>query len=311
MSARRILRILRTGLAGLAAVLLVVALAILAHGEWRMWRAHASPPVVPDAPAPPGSATAPVLILLHGAGLNGHMWDAVRRHLDPAYRVIAPDLPGHGTRLDEVFTEEAATTTVAATARSVAPAPVVLVGDSLGGYVAIAAAAAVPPEQLRGLVIGGCTAELGHAAMLRYLRDASLIGIASVFVDPKKFTLKVLDMLGVAPADARAIVGGGVSLRAVPADVRALLYGNFRDRLAAIDRPVLIINGTLDAGSIAGEPAFLAAARHGTSHPFENTGHGVSMRKSAEYAALVNDFAARAFAATDSPPRPTEAPGTP
>lgn len=42
--------------------------------------------------------TDPTLVLLHGATLNSHMWDAVRRDLNPKYRVIAPDLPGHGAR---------------------------------------------------------------------------------------------------------------------------------------------------------------------------------------------------------------------
>ena len=42
--------------------------------------------------------TDPTLVLLHGATLNSHIWDAVRRDLNPKYRVIAPDLPGHGAR---------------------------------------------------------------------------------------------------------------------------------------------------------------------------------------------------------------------
>ena len=62
-----------------------------------------------DRGPPPGKVatvihpTDPTLVLLHGATFNAHMWDAVRRHLDPKYRVIAPDLPGHGSRLGEPF----------------------------------------------------------------------------------------------------------------------------------------------------------------------------------------------------------------
>jgi pimeloyl-ACP methyl ester carboxylesterase len=45
----------------------------------------------------------PTLILLHGATLNGHMWDPIRRHLNPGYRILAPDLPGHGVRRHQSF----------------------------------------------------------------------------------------------------------------------------------------------------------------------------------------------------------------
>src|SRR5450830_853473 len=43
-------------------------------------------------------AGTPVLILIHGATWNGRVWDVVRPQLDTAYRVLTPDLPGHGAR---------------------------------------------------------------------------------------------------------------------------------------------------------------------------------------------------------------------
>ena len=81
-------------------------------------------------PATPETSTAPVLILLHGAGGNQAMWNPVRRHLDPRWRVVALDLPGHGSKSDGHFTLEGAVETVAAEVRRLAPARVVLVGDS-------------------------------------------------------------------------------------------------------------------------------------------------------------------------------------
>jgi pimeloyl-ACP methyl ester carboxylesterase len=38
------------------------------------------------------------LVLLHGVGLDHTMWDAVRALLPADVDVVAPDLPGHGTR---------------------------------------------------------------------------------------------------------------------------------------------------------------------------------------------------------------------
>ena len=42
---------------------------------------------------PPG---APVVVLIHGLGLNRHVWDAHRSRLAQRYRVLTYDLYGHG-----------------------------------------------------------------------------------------------------------------------------------------------------------------------------------------------------------------------
>jgi pimeloyl-ACP methyl ester carboxylesterase len=43
-----------------------------------------------------GEAGAPVVLAVHGNGGHAHWWDALVPHLLPAYRVVAPDLRGHG-----------------------------------------------------------------------------------------------------------------------------------------------------------------------------------------------------------------------
>src|SRR5689334_1905374 len=96
----------------------------------------------------------PALVLIHGATLSGAMWAPLRRHLDPRLQVLAPDLPGHGSRRGERFTLEGAVETVRQAVEALAPAPVLLVGDSLGGYTALSSAAALPQDRLLGLVAG-------------------------------------------------------------------------------------------------------------------------------------------------------------
>jgi pimeloyl-ACP methyl ester carboxylesterase len=299
---RRSIRLMLILLAGLTAALFLVALGIIAKAEW-----DASTSVPGQTPksfkivsAPVAGASAPVLILLHGAGLNGHMWDPVLRHLDARYRVIALDLPGHGSRRDEEFSLEAAAATVAAAARSVTPASVVLVGDSLGGYAAMAAASSLPPEQLRGMVLAGCSANFDFLRSLKYLKDVVAIRIMGVFIDESTFVSRALASLGMNDQDGRTIIAAGVSVRAVPSSTRNLLNVDFREKLAAIDRPVLIVNGSLDERAMGQEASFKAAARQATSYHFENTPHGVSMRRSPEFATLINDFAAQVFAATEA-----------
>ena len=38
----------------------------------------------------------PVLLLVHGTGASTHSWGGVAARLAARYRVIVPDLPGHG-----------------------------------------------------------------------------------------------------------------------------------------------------------------------------------------------------------------------
>jgi pimeloyl-ACP methyl ester carboxylesterase len=92
------------------------------------------------------------------------------------------------------------------------------------------------------------------------------------------------------------VVAAGTSASAVPLAVRSLLLVDFRPRLAAIRQPVLIANGTLDQRAMAQEASLLAALPQGEGHHFENCEHGVSLRRPAEFAALVDTFASRAFA---------------
>ena len=299
---RRVLRLGLRGLLWLLGLALAVALAIVAVAEWN-YRAAVRQPRVAQLPADAGAGDAgrPVLILLHGAGLNGHMWDAVRRHLDPAWRVIALDLPGHGLRRDQPYSLEGASATIAAAARAVAPAPVLLVGDSLGGYSAIAAASALPATQLRGLVIAGSSANFDGAMQWpRYVKDIATITAMVAVVDQKDFANRALGLFGVAEADRAAIIAAGVHLPAVPQAGRALIHVDMRSRLAAIEAPVLIVNGAQDTRAVAQEASFVAAARHGTHYRFDDTGHGVSMRRPADFARVINDFA-RQHAARPAP----------
>jgi pimeloyl-ACP methyl ester carboxylesterase len=288
-----VLRGLVIGFGGLLVLVLLAALGFNVESEWRVRTAVALSPPALEGPAPGATPASPVLILLHGAGLNGHMWDAMRRHLDPGLRVIALDLPGHGARRAEVYTLEAATAAVAAAAHAVWPAPVVLVGDSLGGYTAMGAAGALPRQQLAGLVLAGCSANFGAMARLKYPLDVALVRAISLVVDERDFVFKALGKLGVAEVDRHRIVEAGVGLRAVPIAGRDLIGVDFRAMLAAVRAPVLIVNGGLDQRAVAQEAGFLAVAAQGSSHRFEQTPHGVSMLRSAEFADLVNGFVVR------------------
>lgn len=95
----------------------------------------------------------PRVTFLHGAGLNAHTWDTTILALGiPA---LAIDLPGHGDspwREDADYRPRTIAPDIAAALEAWTDAPQVLVGQSLGGIVA-AAVAAAHPESVRELVL--------------------------------------------------------------------------------------------------------------------------------------------------------------
>src|SRR5262245_19116733 len=102
-----------------------------------------------------GRAGDPTLVLLHGNGAHAHWWDVLVPALVPGWRLVVPDLRGHGQsdwaeparyRLWD-FVDD-----LIAILGAVAPGQVVVGGYSMGARVA-AWYAASHPERTRGLVL--------------------------------------------------------------------------------------------------------------------------------------------------------------
>jgi pimeloyl-ACP methyl ester carboxylesterase len=238
--------------------------------------------------------TVPVLLLIHGATLNGRMWDPVKRFLDPRFPTLAPDLPGHGTKRGQHYTVQGAVETVVAAVKSVFPAPVILVGDSLGAYSALASASALPSGQLLGLVLGGSTFDFkGFEAYPAVTRGALMSGLARLFGEEriiKKLMPRALSSFGIADDDAREIIAAGMSIRAFRQAVKAIRNEDFIAEVSRIEQPVLYVNGDKDTPCVAQEAKFIAASRHASNHRFD-CGHGVSLWRPREFADLVSAFA--------------------
>jgi pimeloyl-ACP methyl ester carboxylesterase len=239
--------------------------------------------------------TRPALVLLHGATCNGRMWDAIRRDLDSRLQVITPDLPGHGSRRDEPFTLQGAIDTVVTAVNSLPGIPVVVGGDSLGGYTALASAASLPQQQLKALILAGSSSNLSGFALLPYLRDSALLKLLIRLRGEDKVIAstapKLVSEMHMRPEDAQAMVDAGMSLRVFPQAVAALRGVDFRAKVAAVDQPILFINGTKDSGHMRQEPSFLAVARNASAEHIEDCKHGVTIRRSAACAVLINRFA--------------------
>lgn len=101
-----------------------------------------------------GSASGPVIVAIHGLGGSAVNWAAIAPRLTRKYRLLAPDLAGHGlTKSDGRGTDVGSNTSLLHRfAGLVADGPVLLMGNSMGGMIALLEASA-EPEAVAGLIL--------------------------------------------------------------------------------------------------------------------------------------------------------------
>jgi pimeloyl-ACP methyl ester carboxylesterase len=100
-----------------------------------------------------GARGAPGIVLVHGGAAHAHWWDHVAPMLAGEYSVVALDLSGHGDsgRRERYPTETWADEVVAVADHAGITGPPVVVAHSMGGWVAITAAA-IHGDLLAGIV---------------------------------------------------------------------------------------------------------------------------------------------------------------
>jgi pimeloyl-ACP methyl ester carboxylesterase len=249
-----------------------------------------SPPASSDptitAVGPPG---APTIVFLHGTRLTRAAWAVQLEALGDEFRVIALDLPGHGTRSGEPFTLDGAADVVAATIREqAADGRALVVGLSLGGYVAMVLAAR-EPACVRGLVLAGSTAEPIGVRSLAY----RALGAAMDRLDgPALDRLNAWFFRSRYPREiAEPIIAGGFWSRGGAVALRALLGQRFMPRLSAYPGPTLILNGEWDLLFRMSAGAFAAAAQDAQRIRLAGALHLSNLDRPAAFSDAVRRFA--------------------
>jgi pimeloyl-ACP methyl ester carboxylesterase len=157
-----------------------------------------------------GGSGEPVLVLLHGLGATADVWARWKPLLASRWpgRWLAPDLPGHGG--SPPLTDYTFDGLAAAVAGVIQPGtPVMVLGHSLGGVVALALASGrhvVPVRAVIGLGIKVAWTEedLDRASALAS-RPVAWFGTRD---EAAARYLRVSGLAGLIPADDQAITGG-------------------------------------------------------------------------------------------------------
>jgi pimeloyl-ACP methyl ester carboxylesterase len=241
-----------------------------------------------DAAGPPD---APPIVLVHGSVVTRKMWLPQLRGLAAEYRVLAPDLPGHGGRAHSPFTFAAAVRVVAEFISEHADGRALVAGMSLGGYVAIELAAA-HPQLVTGLVLSGCSVNF-TGVLGAYLKVVSaLMRRGWLTQNRAKAEQKVRRLFPPSLADvAEAQLQAGVYPNALGPSFAEMAGRDFAALLSRYPGPSLILNGERDRTSRKGEKPFVAAQRDGRVAVVPGAGHACSIDQPESYNQALREFA--------------------
>jgi pimeloyl-ACP methyl ester carboxylesterase len=231
----------------------------------------------------------PTIVFLHGTRLTGASWAAQVAALEGEYHCLTPDLPGHGRAEHQPFDIDTAARGVAALIEQEAHGGrAIVVGLSLGGYVAIAVASRWP-DRVAGLAISGATAEpIG-------VRAVAFRALATVFsVVPERIlegTNRWFFGWRYPPEVAGPILADGFSFGGGAIAVRSLVGSTFKPRLAAYPGPSLLINGEYDLFFRPSEPSFANAATNARRLLVRRATHLTNLDQPEQFSAAIRRFA--------------------
>ncbi|MEO8469889.1 MAG: alpha/beta fold hydrolase [Chloroflexota bacterium] len=235
-----------------------------------------------------GPVDGPLIVLVHGSRLTRVSWRGVIARLEEDHRCVSVDLPGHGDLADHPFSLDAAAATVEAAIDDARDGPAILVGLSLGGYVAMIVAAR-SPDRVRGLVLAGSSAEPSGATGRAFRVFAwALVAAPERMLDGLNSWLFRRRY----PSDiAEPIIAAGYWTRGGAEAVRSLTETTFHDRLEAFGGPTLVINGGLDVVFRLGERSFLKGIPNVTKRVIPLAAHLTPLDSPEAFAAAVRTFA--------------------
>lgn len=241
------------------------------------------------------------VVLVHGIRTSATMWRAQVEYLkNRGNPVVAVDLPGHGARMSEVFTLDAAFATIdEAVTDAATRGPVLLAGHSMGGLLSIDYVGREDPPPVAGFIAASCTAIPRGAGLATYRLLAR--GFDSLPDRGMWLANRVLDRT--LPPETRADFGaGGYALDAQDVALRSLSVLDLLAALHRIEVPLWFINGQFDQLRV-NERLFLRVAQHAELVVVPRTSHLVTAMRPRVFNALLE--VALATLERDSAPRGT------
>jgi pimeloyl-ACP methyl ester carboxylesterase len=226
------------------------------------------------------------VVLVHGIRTSATMWRAQVDHLTARGNgVVAVDLPGHGTRMNEVFTLDGAFATIDEAVMDAAiRGPVLLAGHSMGGLLCIEYAGREDPPPIAGFIAASCTAIPRALGLATYRLLAR--GFDSLPGRGRKVSDFVLSRT--LPDETRADFGaGGYAFDTQDVALRSLSVLDLLAALHRIEVPLWFINGQYDQLRV-NERLFMRVATHAELIVVPRTSHLVTAMRPRVFNALLD-----------------------
>ena len=235
------------------------------------------------------------IVLVHGAAATRKMWVPQLEALSEEFRVIALDHPGHGALREQPFQLQAAVQAVMESLRHQTPDRALMVGLSLGGYVAMACAHD-HPQQIAGLVLSGCCIDYRGALGILSWLDSSLV--TTLFAEDRLSRMQAKALRSRFPeALVAPQLEAGFSWKVAPRAYRELASHDFPAMLRSFAGPALVLNGENDKPNRKREAALLSAAQDGQLQIVKQAGHVCNLDQPEAFTQQVRTFAKRLSAA--------------
>ncbi|MGO4345354.1 alpha/beta fold hydrolase [Paenibacillus sp. MCAF9] len=253
-----------------------------------------------------GSSKGDVIVLLHGFCGSSQYWQKICPVLGDQYRVIIPDLRGHGgsSAPEGPYTMETMAEDIAALLEALAIEKVVMFGHSLGGYVT-AAFAENYPDKLAGFALIHSTV-LPDSEVTKEKRDTDIEAIQEKGIS--KYLYSIIpnlftdDKVGEMRDEVNQLIGVGQEMEAHAA-IATLEGMKMRpDRshvLAEAKYPILLVAGAED-GVIKPNDTFTVTSLdqpettfkypHILETTFEDVGHMSLMEVSDQLARVMSTY---------------------
>lgn len=235
-----------------------------------------------------GPADAHAIVFVHGMRVTRRMWRPQMESLAAEFRLVAIDLPGHGALRDESFHVEGAIEELARVVDEAANGQALVVGLSLGGYIAMEFGARYP-EKAAGLVIASASVEPCGWHNTPYRILSRLMATLPEFW-LSQFN-RAIFLLAYGKRRAEPLIAPGFFMRGGAAGIREVMNREFAPKLAAYPGAVLLLNGRMDLGFRMHEKRFLAAAQRGRVEVIPGAFHLANIDQPDAFSEAVRRFA--------------------
>ncbi|HET9028883.1 MAG TPA: alpha/beta fold hydrolase [Candidatus Aquilonibacter sp.] len=240
-----------------------------------------------------GDRRNPAILFLHGIRLGRDIWAPHARMLAPRFHVVTVDLPGHGTLAHLDFSEATVRDVVSNAIEQACESPPLVVGYSLGGYVAMEYSAR-HPEHTRGLLLAGCATD--YEGWRRWPYEMG-VRLTEAVPRPWLDAFFHLSLRATLPKAVAEVV------EQIPFNHRtfrhtATIAGSnkrFSEMLATYRKPVLFVQGEYDVIFRMDEARFCELLPQARLRVIPHADHTAPLRKVKEFSDIVADFATRCF----------------